>query len=85
MHVRRWLRRLIPRCDDPLRSLALVCGPWRFLVDSTPPNLPDGTEPTQNAIEPPPGHPERLTEHRPLSAAERELWAALDLDFRGFS
>lgn len=76
MHVRRWIHRLIPRWYDPRRSLMVVCGYWMLDVDYMPRDLPDDTE--QNTIELPPGHPERLTKSRPLSAAERELWAALD-------
>ena len=80
MHFRRWTRRLIPRWYDPLRSLMVVCGYWLLYVDEMPRGQPDDPEqtPHENAIEMPPGHPERMTECRPLSAAERELWAALD-------
>ncbi|MGH3377840.1 MAG: DUF6059 family protein [Actinoallomurus sp.] len=79
MHVRRWIRRPISRCDDLLRSL-VFCGYWTPYADSMPRDLPNDTDqtPQQNAVELPPGHPERLAESQPLSATERELWAALD-------
>ena len=81
MRVRHRLRRLFPHGFAPLHAMQVMCGYWIPYVDYLPRELLDDINrppAPPAAAGPPPGHPERLAAPHPLSAAERELWAALD-------
>jgi len=74
----QWLRRLIP----DLNSLAAMSWlgyamPPLYLLEEIDSPDEDGELDSEPAVGPPPGHPERLADGRPLTPAERELWARL--------
>jgi hypothetical protein len=79
MRVRRWIRRMIPRWEDPLLALAVVGGYWILPIAYVPRDL--ANDPRQRGAwdaRLPPGHPECPAHGQPLSPAERDLWAALE-------
>jgi hypothetical protein len=75
----RGLRYLMPRWKNCLFAVTVLgC----YLAPLDPGLSPEHTDELVRAgsgapAGPPPGHPERLVAHQPLSPAERELWAAL--------
>jgi Family of unknown function (DUF6059) len=76
----RGLRYLVPRWGNCLLAVTMMGGYWIPLdpvlasQQAPDPLQADSAMP----VGPPPGHPERLVGHQPLSAAERELAAALE-------
>jgi hypothetical protein len=76
----RGLRYLVPRWGNCLLAVTIMGGYWIPLDPVLPAHqAPDPLQAdSATAAGPPPGHPERLVGNQPLSAAERELAAALE-------